>query len=223
MRPDDHLERETAGRLSGRLQTLIGVGRELGGLSALHDDAMRRLPADHPVALEMEYTPELRRDRDRAPSASASVPIWTDLRARAEASVGADAAVAIAVRDGQLRSRRARGRPEDLDALVDAYRAEQRRRPGGARVALAWALRDRAWFARFRGPDARRESPGDLAEASSLRLAVPLSQSELAGLIGARAPTIQKGLRVWRRQGIVTTGYRRIGINDVEAPARWEA
>jgi hypothetical protein len=112
MRPDDHLERETAGRLSGRLQTLIGVGRELGGLSALHDDAMRRLPADHPVALEMEYTPELRRDRDRAPSASASVPIWTDLRARAEASVGADAAVAIAVRDGQLRSRRARGRPE---------------------------------------------------------------------------------------------------------------
>ncbi|MCU7722671.1 hypothetical protein ODJ79_02990 [Actinoplanes sp. KI2] len=159
MRPDEDREPETAGRLGGRLQTLLGAGRDLAGLFTLHDDAMRRLPADHPVALEIEYALESRRDRDRAPSAS--VPMWTDLLARAEASAGPDAAVTIAIRDGQLRSRRARGRPEDLDALVDAYRVEQRRRPGGARAALAWALRDRAWFARFRGPDAHREAPGE--------------------------------------------------------------
>jgi CRP/FNR family transcriptional regulator, cyclic AMP receptor protein len=54
-----------------------------------------------------------------------------------------------------------------------------------------------------------------------VRLDVPLSQEELAGLIGSAPPTVHKALTLLRQQGIVATGYRRIVITDVPALARW--
>ncbi|MCU7722670.1 Crp/Fnr family transcriptional regulator [Actinoplanes sp. KI2] len=105
--------------------------------------------------------------------------------------------------------------------------AEQVTRMVGDR--LAWANRRRtdngAYPAEARLARLLAELAGvcGVPEADGVRLVVPLSQGELAGLIGAQAPTVQKGLQELRRQGIVTTGYRRIVINDVAALTRWEA
>jgi CRP/FNR family transcriptional regulator, cyclic AMP receptor protein len=54
-----------------------------------------------------------------------------------------------------------------------------------------------------------------------IELEVPLSQDELAGLIGAAVPTVHKSLGLLRRQGLVNTGYRRIVITDTETLAGW--
>ncbi|HTF07472.1 MAG TPA: Crp/Fnr family transcriptional regulator [Asanoa sp.] len=59
------------------------------------------------------------------------------------------------------------------------------------------------------------------AVVAGVRLDVPLSQDELAGLIGAAVPTVHKALSLLRQQGIVQTGYRRIVVTDVDALARW--
>jgi CRP-like cAMP-binding protein len=47
-------------------------------------------------------------------------------------------------------------------------------------------------------------------------IGAPLSQSELASLAVASPPAVQRAMRTLRKQGIVSTGYRSIIIEDVE-------
>lgn len=61
------------------------------------------------------------------------------------------------------------------------------------------------------------------AVAEGVELEVPLSQEELAGLIGVAVPTVHKSLRLLRHNGLVATGYRRIVITDADALAEWSA
>jgi CRP-like cAMP-binding protein len=53
--------------------------------------------------------------------------------------------------------------------------------------------------------------------ATDGRLGVILTQSELAGLIGASEPTVHKALRALREDGVIDTGYRQLVIRDVDA------
>ncbi|MFI5898527.1 helix-turn-helix domain-containing protein [Actinoplanes sp. NPDC051513] len=48
---------------------------------------------------------------------------------------------------------------------------------------------------------------------------VPLTQSELASMIGAGLPTVQRALAAFRREGLVGTGYRHIVVADPAALA----
>jgi CRP-like cAMP-binding protein len=48
-------------------------------------------------------------------------------------------------------------------------------------------------------------------------IGVELSQTELASLVGAREDTVQRALRMLRKQGLVSTGYRRITVLDAAA------
>jgi CRP-like cAMP-binding protein len=50
-------------------------------------------------------------------------------------------------------------------------------------------------------------------------LLVPLTQGELASMIGAALPTVQRALAALRREGRVDTGYRRLVITDRDALA----
>ncbi|MEU7000652.1 Crp/Fnr family transcriptional regulator [Nonomuraea sp. NPDC046570] len=50
--------------------------------------------------------------------------------------------------------------------------------------------------------------------AEGLDIGVPLTQSELGGLIGAREATVQKALRELSRAGLVERGSRRVVITD---------
>jgi CRP/FNR family transcriptional regulator, cyclic AMP receptor protein len=47
-----------------------------------------------------------------------------------------------------------------------------------------------------------------------IEIGVPLTQPELAALVGAAEPTVHKALTRLRREGIVDTGYRRIFVCD---------
>jgi CRP-like cAMP-binding protein len=63
----------------------------------------------------------------------------------------------------------------------------------------------------------------DLAEVCGRRtpegitMVVPLSQSELATMVGIAEATVQKAVRELRRNGLIRTGYRRLTILDLEA------
>jgi DNA-binding Lrp family transcriptional regulator len=46
-------------------------------------------------------------------------------------------------------------------------------------------------------------------------MAILITQSELAGLIGASEPAVHKALRVLRDAEIIDTGYGRLTIADI--------
>jgi len=173
-RPVQSGERDTAGRCSARLQTLIGAGSSTGEFHALLNDARQSLGNDHPMTLEIEYQFELRRDQDR--SAAESMIVWSDLRQRSENGEPAAARTAMAIRMQHVRQLRRCGRPEDLDRIVALCRDEVRRRPEGtdprargqAHAALALVLRDRAWFAAVGPTHPGYDAAADLAEAAGL-------------------------------------------------------
>ena len=48
-------------------------------------------------------------------------------------------------------------------------------------------------------------------------LGMPLTQSELAALVGANDPAVHKALRALRETKVIETGYRRIAILDLAA------
>lgn len=52
------------------------------------------------------------------------------------------------------------------------------------------------------------------ADGEGVVIGVELNQSELATLVGAAVDTVQKALRLLRRQGLIRTGYRRITVLD---------
>lgn len=49
-----------------------------------------------------------------------------------------------------------------------------------------------------------------------LLIDVPLSQGELAALLGAAEPSVQRCLAELRREDLIVTGYRRLVIKDLE-------
>ena len=53
-------------------------------------------------------------------------------------------------------------------------------------------------------------------EGDGAFVAWPLTQPELATLIGAAEPTVHKALRELRAAGVIATGYRRLRINDLD-------
>jgi CRP-like cAMP-binding protein len=65
------------------------------------------------------------------------------------------------------------------------------------------------------------------AVRDGMMIAVELSQAELAQLIGAQPDSVQRALRLLRRQGLVRTGYCRVivldvpGLRELTARAEW--
>ncbi|BEL06355.1 hypothetical protein Q0Z83_045460 [Actinoplanes sichuanensis] len=155
-----------AGRISGRLHTLIGVGGHPDDFHALLIEARNKLGADHTISLDIEYRWEELRDEDR--SALDSTFAWNELRDRADRTEPPESRVAQRIRERCLRQTRRCGRPDDLDRTVDLCREEAKRWPDGPAAAdLAWALRDRAWFGGY--ADLTDHDPqADLDEALDL-------------------------------------------------------
>ncbi|HUR04654.1 MAG TPA: Crp/Fnr family transcriptional regulator [Nonomuraea sp.] len=52
--------------------------------------------------------------------------------------------------------------------------------------------------------------------SSGVRVALPLSQDELAGWTGASREAVSKALRTLRDRGLIETGRRRVVIHDLE-------
>ena len=44
---------------------------------------------------------------------------------------------------------------------------------------------------------------------------MPLTQPELAALVGAAEPTVHKALAKLRRRGLIVTGYRQMTVLDL--------
>ncbi|MFE3454114.1 Crp/Fnr family transcriptional regulator [Nonomuraea sp. NPDC059194] len=55
---------------------------------------------------------------------------------------------------------------------------------------------------------------------AGLRVALPLSQDELAGWTGASREAVSKALRTLRDRGLIETGRRRVMIHDLEGLRR---
>ncbi|WP_306213493.1 Crp/Fnr family transcriptional regulator [Actinoplanes sp. RD1] len=91
---------------------------------------------------------------------------------------------------------------------------------------LTWSNRRRADAAAYSAEVRLARLLTDLAEIcgcptpDGIELGVPLTQDELASMIGAGLPTVQRALAAFRRAGLVGTGYRRIVIVDPEALVR---
>ncbi|WP_261560567.1 Crp/Fnr family transcriptional regulator [Frankia tisae] len=56
---------------------------------------------------------------------------------------------------------------------------------------------------------------GSDAGQGARSVGIPLTQPELAGLVGAAEPTVHKALRELRQRGILDTGYRSLLIRDL--------
>lgn len=50
-----------------------------------------------------------------------------------------------------------------------------------------------------------------------LLIGLPLTQPELAALVGAAVPSLERAIRLLRDEGVLTTGYRRLVLHDSEA------
>lgn len=57
---------------------------------------------------------------------------------------------------------------------------------------------------------------GDRVPAG-IRIGVPLTQPELAALVGAAEPTVHQALAMFRRSGVIETGYRSTTVLDLSA------
>jgi CRP-like cAMP-binding protein len=88
---------------------------------------------------------------------------------------------------------------------------------------LRWATRRRVDFG---GCEVRVRLARVLVELAAaygeqardgIRIAVPLTQPELAALVGAAEPTVHQALAVFRRSGLIGTGYRSTTVFDLPA------
>lgn len=88
---------------------------------------------------------------------------------------------------------------------------------------LRWANQRRADFAAYPAEVRLARMLVHLATTCGQRtpdgvvIGVMLSQPELATMIGIAEATVQKAMRDLRRQGLISTGYRRITVVDLEA------
>jgi CRP/FNR family cyclic AMP-dependent transcriptional regulator len=101
-------------------------------------------------------------------------------------------------------------RPEAAEAIHAAVRRELRRATehrlsvNGAPVARRVAL-VLSYLAEAYG------QPG----TEGVRIEVPLSQPELASLLGVSEPSVHRELAVLRTRGVILTGYRRLIVRDL--------
>ncbi|GAA3308369.1 hypothetical protein GCM10020219_009520 [Nonomuraea dietziae] len=56
--------------------------------------------------------------------------------------------------------------------------------------------------------------------STGLRVALPLSQDELAGWTGASREAVSKALRTLRDRGLIETGRRRVVVHDLDGLRR---
>ncbi|GAA0945025.1 Crp/Fnr family transcriptional regulator [Nonomuraea longicatena] len=64
------------------------------------------------------------------------------------------------------------------------------------------------------------ERYGEQTSGGGLRVALPLSQDELAGWTGASREAVSKALRTLRDRGLIETGRRRVLIHDLDGLRR---
>jgi CRP/FNR family cyclic AMP-dependent transcriptional regulator len=87
---------------------------------------------------------------------------------------------------------------------------------------LRWANARRADFTAYPVDVRLARVLADLAEAcgtdtgDGILLGVPMSQPELATLVGAAEDTVQKALRTLRSAGLLRTGYKQVTVSDVD-------
>ncbi|MCU1430746.1 MAG: cyclic nucleotide-binding protein, partial [Actinomycetia bacterium] len=69
------------------------------------------------------------------------------------------------------------------------------------------------------------ELVADHGEATDdgVRIALPLTQEELAGWVGASRESVARALRTLRDRGVISTGRRRVVVHDGAALARYSA
>jgi CRP/FNR family transcriptional regulator, cyclic AMP receptor protein len=88
---------------------------------------------------------------------------------------------------------------------------------------LRWATRRRIDFSGLAVPVRLARVLCELARleskesAGGIELGYSLTQPELAAMVGASEPSVQRALRQLRADGVVDTGYRRITIRDPAA------
>lgn len=136
----------------------------------------------------------------------------------------------LAALDGLPRSATARAADAVLARFVTKPEVDRclRDHPGIAR-AINQAIGAKLRLATQRRVDFRRDtkarlaqvlvdlyygSPGQRADGN---MTVLVTQSELAGLIGASEPAVHKALRILRDAQAIGTGYGRLVINDIAA------
>ncbi|MFI5932237.1 Crp/Fnr family transcriptional regulator [Actinoplanes sp. NPDC051494] len=108
------------------------------------------------------------------------------------------------------------------------FEAFLRRRPAAATPVMAavarqlrWANQRRTDFAAFPAHIRLARLIAEIAQVCGLPrpdgtvdIAVPLSQPELAAMIGIAQATVQKAVADLRERGLVATGYRRVTVLD---------
>jgi len=92
---------------------------------------------------------------------------------------------------------------------------------------LRWANARRSEFVAFPVQVRLAQVLGDIAATcgepdpeGGVRLGVQLNQTELATLVGAAEDTVQKALRMLRREGLLRTGYRQITVLEPDTMRR---
>jgi CRP/FNR family transcriptional regulator, cyclic AMP receptor protein len=110
------------------------------------------------------------------------------------------------------------------------FRAFLRRHPDAAMhmtavmgERLRWANLRRADFAAYPADVRLARVLLEIARAcgeatdAGVMIGIHLSQPELASMIGVAEATVQKAIRDLRNRGVISTGYRRVIITDIEA------
>jgi CRP-like cAMP-binding protein len=110
------------------------------------------------------------------------------------------------------------------------FRAFLRRHPDAAMhmtavmgERLRWANLRRADFAAYPADVRLARVLLEIARAcgqpteAGVTIGIHLSQPELATMIGVAEATVQKAIRDLRRRGVISTGYRRVTITDLDA------
>ncbi|MEU4473543.1 Crp/Fnr family transcriptional regulator [Micromonospora sp. NPDC023888] len=117
---------------------------------------------------------------------------------------------------------------------AEAFRHVLNRHPDAARLVtstvaerLRWANQRRADFVAYpvevrvaRVLAEIAQTHGRQADDGSVVIDVPLSQPELATMVGAAEATVHKALRALRKADLIRSGYRRIVILDPAALRR---
>jgi len=152
----------------------------------------------------------------RGPSDTLGESGWLNQRPRSASGVALSSVRALVVRAdrfatfidanthaAQVLARAMTARMEEADRRMES----QISAPGPARLAALLAdLADQ--FGETIGP------------GGPITLPLPLTQWELAQMIGNTRETVARALTAWRRNGIITTGRMRISILDLPALRR---
>ena len=171
-----HDRTKAAATIRGRLRTLLGCQGSQADFDEIQAQARQFLGENDTVTLLVEAAGLMHASRCRP--LDESVSAWATLRQRAQAHLPDNDQTLMAIRSHYARFLRLRGRPSDLDEVIDLRREEVRLREtqlaegdifvGIARSDLAVALIDRV-RARVACHEGQRAGPDpDLVEAMHL-------------------------------------------------------